>query len=115
MQCRTNVVDVGLTLYKCYTNVLCLLGQEHFLSNIVHLFNVGSMLGQRRSCGRFEYPKVGVPSLFEIYTVIHLDQSPVRLKDVSNINYFQNTRRGCFRPLWKCCAGLRVIKSEMLL
>ena len=23
-------------------------GQEDFLSNIVHLFNVGSMLGQRR-------------------------------------------------------------------
>ena len=25
-QCRTNVEDVGPTLYKCYTNVLCLLG-----------------------------------------------------------------------------------------
>ena len=48
MQCWTNVEDVGPTLYKCYTNVLCLLGQEDFLSNIVHLFNVGSMLGQRR-------------------------------------------------------------------
>ena len=47
MQCWTNVEDVGPTLYKCYTNVLCLLGQD-FLSNIVHLFNVGSMLGQRR-------------------------------------------------------------------
>ena len=33
---------------RCYTNVLCLLGQEDFLSNIEHLFNVGSMLGQRR-------------------------------------------------------------------
>ena len=43
-----HVKDVGPTLYKCYTNVLCLLGQEDFLSNIVHLFNVGSMLGQRR-------------------------------------------------------------------
>ena len=48
MQCWTSVEDVGPTLYKCYTNVLCLLGQEDFLSNIVHLFNVGSMLGQRR-------------------------------------------------------------------
>ena len=24
-QCRPNVFDVGPTLYKCYTNVLCLL------------------------------------------------------------------------------------------
>ena len=39
------VEDVGPTLYKCYTNDLC-------CSNIVHLFNVGSMLGQRR---RFLY------------------------------------------------------------
>ena len=26
MQCWTNVENVWLTLYKCYTNVLCLLG-----------------------------------------------------------------------------------------
>ena len=26
VQCRPNVSDVGPTLYKCYTNVLCLLG-----------------------------------------------------------------------------------------
>ena len=26
VQRRTNVEDVGPTLYKCYTNVLCLLG-----------------------------------------------------------------------------------------
>ena len=26
VQCRTNVEDVGPTLYKCYANVLCLLG-----------------------------------------------------------------------------------------
>ena len=25
-QCRPNVFDVGPTLYKCYTNLLCLLG-----------------------------------------------------------------------------------------
>ena len=31
-------------LYKC----LVFAGQEDFLSNIVHLFNAGSMLGQRR-------------------------------------------------------------------
>ena len=46
MQCWTNVEDVGPTLYKYYTNVFA--GQEDFLSNIVHLFNVGSMLVQRR-------------------------------------------------------------------
>ena len=27
IQCWTNVEDVGFTLYKCYTNVLCLLGK----------------------------------------------------------------------------------------
>ena len=45
MQCWTNVEDVEptLTLYKC----LVFAGQEDFLSNIVHLSNVGSMLGQR--------------------------------------------------------------------
>ena len=45
MQCWTNVEDVGPTLHnKC----LVFAGQEDVLSNIVHLFNVGSMLGQRR-------------------------------------------------------------------
>ena len=28
IQCWTNVFDVGPTLYKCYTNVLCLLGRD---------------------------------------------------------------------------------------
>ena len=28
IQRRPNVFDVGPTLYKCYTNVLCLLGTE---------------------------------------------------------------------------------------
>ena len=28
VQCWTNVEAVGLTLYKCYTNVLCLLEKE---------------------------------------------------------------------------------------
>ena len=30
IQCWTNVEDVGPTLYKCYTNVLCLLGRRTF-------------------------------------------------------------------------------------
>ena len=29
IQCWTNVEDVGPTFYKCYTNVLCLLGRGH--------------------------------------------------------------------------------------
>ena len=33
MQCWTNVEDVGPTLYKCYTNVLCLLGSYTPLGN----------------------------------------------------------------------------------
>ena len=28
VQCRANVEDVGLTLHKCFTNVLCLLGNS---------------------------------------------------------------------------------------
>ena len=44
MQCWTSVEDVGPTLYKC----LVFAGLEDFLSNIVHLSKVGSMLGQRR-------------------------------------------------------------------
>ena len=28
VQCRSNVFDVGPTLYKCYTNVLCLPGYD---------------------------------------------------------------------------------------
>ena len=40
--------DVGPTLYKCYTNVLCLLGRRTFSQTLYTLSNVGSMLGQRR-------------------------------------------------------------------
>ena len=43
------VEDVGPTLYECYKNVL-FVGQEDFLSSIVHFSNVGSMLGQRYGC-----------------------------------------------------------------
>ena len=43
-QRRRRWVDVVDMLYKC----LVFARQENFLSNIVHLFNVGSMLGQRR-------------------------------------------------------------------
>ena len=32
IQCWTNVEDVGPTLYKCYTNVLCLLGSQLYPS-----------------------------------------------------------------------------------
>ena len=46
MQCWTNIKDVGPTLYKY--KFLVFAGQEDFLSNIVHLFNVGSKLGQCR-------------------------------------------------------------------
>ena len=34
VQCRTNVFDVGPTLYKCYANVLCLLGTLALNSSI---------------------------------------------------------------------------------
>ena len=32
VQRRTNVFDAGQTLYKCYTNVLCLLGVRQQLN-----------------------------------------------------------------------------------
>ena len=44
MQYWTNVEDVGPTLYKCYTNVWCLLGRRTF-SQTLYIY---SMLGQRR-------------------------------------------------------------------
>ena len=43
-QRRRSWADIVQMLYKC----LVFAGQADFLSNIVHLFNVGSMLGQRR-------------------------------------------------------------------
>ena len=35
IHCWTNVEDVRPTLYKCYTNVLCLLGSWHGRGNVV--------------------------------------------------------------------------------
>ena len=37
VQCWTSVEDVGPTLYKCYTNVLCLLGNTRRPSSVVSL------------------------------------------------------------------------------
>ena len=45
MQCWTNVENVGPTLYKCYTNVLCLLCCRRTFSQTLY---IDSMLGQRR-------------------------------------------------------------------
>ena len=42
IQCWTNVEDVGPTLHKCYTNVLCLLRRRTF-SQTLYIF---AMLGQ---------------------------------------------------------------------
>ena len=36
VQCWTNVEDVGQTLYKCCTNVLCLLGIYSYSGAIIH-------------------------------------------------------------------------------
>ena len=44
MQCWTSVEDVGPTLYKCHTNVLCLLGRKTFFKHCTFIqcwFNVG--------------------------------------------------------------------------
>ena len=76
MQCWTNGEDVGPTLYKCYTNDLCLLGQEDFLLNIVHLFNVGSMLGQRRR----RWPSIKTA----------LDQCPVKVVSCDQFSGYIN-------------------------
>ena len=76
IQCWTNVEDVGPTLYKCYTNVFCLLGNQPtksqcrqiilcyyeflFIHTVLfdysrhnpvstkHLYNICTMLDQRR-------------------------------------------------------------------
>ena len=39
MRCWTNVEDVGPTLYKCYTNVLCLLGRRTF-SQTLYIYSI---------------------------------------------------------------------------
>ena len=39
MQCWTNVEDVGPALYKCYTNVLCLLGRRTF-SQTLYIYSM---------------------------------------------------------------------------
>ena len=59
-------------LYKC----LVFAGQEDFLSNIVHLFNVGSMLGQRRR----RWPSIKTA----------LDQCPVSVVSSDQFNGYIN-------------------------
>ena len=38
MQCWTNVENAGPTLYKCYTNVLCLLGCRRTFSQTLYIY-----------------------------------------------------------------------------
>ena len=48
----TNVEDVGPTFYKCYTNVLCLLGDHQVIpANLRRWTSAGLMLGHRRRRG----------------------------------------------------------------
>ena len=49
IQCRTNVEDVGPTLYKCYANVLCLLGclMSRFCLHNTSDFSLLYMLNQQ--------------------------------------------------------------------
>ena len=37
IQCWTNVEDVGPTLYKYYTNVVCLLGEVRIAARLIKL------------------------------------------------------------------------------
>ena len=59
IQRRPNVFDVGPTLYKCYTNVLCLLGYRlnvcvfvGYISGIVQSYQHIGICGSRASCWR---------------------------------------------------------------
>ena len=40
MQCGTNVENVGPMLYKCYTNVLCLLGCRRMFSQTLYIYSM---------------------------------------------------------------------------
>ena len=40
MQCWINVENVGPTLYKCYTNVLCLLGCRRTFSQTLYIYSM---------------------------------------------------------------------------
>ena len=42
VQCLTNVEDVAPTLYKCYTNVLCLLGSPKHDYNLFYVLLIGN-------------------------------------------------------------------------
>ena len=49
VQCWTNVEDVGLTLYKCYTNVLCLLGiPDRLGQTLSRRWSASATLARRR-------------------------------------------------------------------
>ena len=42
IQRRPNVFDAGPTLYKCYTNVLCLLGTDDIIENMKYINEIYS-------------------------------------------------------------------------
>ena len=44
IQCRRNVFDVGPTLYKCYTNALCLLDRPTYCCYAVRQTHVSIIL-----------------------------------------------------------------------
>ena len=50
IQCRTNVEDVGPTLHKCHTNVLCLLGISKYFLMLHRVVNFEKMLHGLYAC-----------------------------------------------------------------
>ena len=61
MQRRPNVFDVGPTLYKCYTNVLCLLGWY----NDLHVLNTGRY-AMRVEGGQQKVPTIDASKVFKL-------------------------------------------------
>ena len=72
VQCRPNVFDVGPALYKCYTNVLCLLGYIHVYWLIYWHISVCKSQQTQNICITFVQRRLNVlnvgPTLYKCYT-----------------------------------------------
>ena len=56
IQCRPNVFDVGPTLYKCHTNVLCLMGYRYLWTICVRSLDTSEAIQQVLHSGQICAP-----------------------------------------------------------
>ena len=121
VQCWTNFKDVGPTLYKCYTNVLCLLGRRTFSQTLyicamlvqcwASVADVGLTLKQRWVSVRWSsiqsYKQVTSSTtlycILKAYTHASLEPDSI---------FNPEEQDGCLRKViapddtWKCCVRI---------